>query len=157
MGRLLATALLVAAAGIAVIIVNGPGKDKPEDKDRFTPRAGSTRVSAAAAQGTIANASSPSSAPVGATIVMKGLRFVPTDATLRVGQAVRFVNKDNVAHTIIQDVGPRSGETTVFDSQRVLPGQAFTYVTRNTGTVRFICTLHPTVMSGVLTITVANS
>lgn len=157
MGRLLVTALLFAAAGITVIAVNGPGKDKPQDKDKFTPASQSAKVSSAAAQGTIQNASAPSSVPIGARIVMKGLRFKPADATLRVGQAVRFVNRDTVAHTVIQDVGPRSGETTVFDSQRVLPGQAFTYITRNPGKVRFVCTLHPTVMSGTLTITGANS
>jgi len=157
MGRLLITALLVAAAGIAVVAVNGPGKDKPVDKDKYAPGSRSTHVSSNVANGTIAAASTPSSAPVGATIEMKGLRFSPEVATLRTGQAVRFVNRDTVAHTVLQDVGPRSGEIPVFDSQRVLPGEAFTFIARNAGTIRFICTLHPTVMSGRLTVTGANS
>ena len=154
--RLFIIALLAAGAFIGVVIAHGPGKDKPEAADKNAPKRQATKVSADTEQGTV-HAPGQNRAPVGATIVMRGLRFVPETATLRKGQAVRFVNKDTTAHTVIEDVGPRSGIPPLVNSPRILPGQTFTYIARNAGKIRFICTLHPTVMSGVLTVTGANS
>jgi plastocyanin len=155
MGRLVAIVLVVAAAGIAVVAVNGPGKDKPEPKDKFTPGNVAAQVSTTKADGTIVIPGQPveAAAPVGATIIMKHLRFNPETATLRKGQAVRFVNKDDVAHTVIQDFGPRSGEIAQFDTRRILPGQSFEFIARVVGKINFVCTLHPTVMTGQLTVT----
>ena len=157
MVRLFVIALLAAGAFIGVVIAHGPGKDKPEPVDKNAPRQEATKVAPATDNGSVSNAKAQAGAPVGATIVMRGLRFEPSRATLRAGQAVRFVNKDTTAHTVIEDVGARSGIAPAFQSGRILPGQAFTFVARNAGRLRFICTLHPTVMSGVLTVTGANS
>ena len=139
------------------VIAHGPGRDKPEAADKNAPSNQATKVSGGKEAGQVSAPAAQGNAPVGATIVMRGLRFVPETATLRKGQAVRFVNKDTTAHTILEDVGPRSGIAPLINSPRILPGQAFTYVARNAGKIRFICTLHPTVMSGVLTITGASS
>ena len=157
MVRLFVIALLAAGAFIGVVIAHGPGRDKPEPVDKHAPKQQATKVSSASDNGSVSSAKAQGSAPVGATIVMRGLRFEPTTATLRAGQAVRFVNKDTTAHTVIEDVGARSGIAPAFESGRILPGQAFTFVARNPGKLAFVCTLHPTVMSGVLTITGANS
>lgn len=157
MVRLFVIALLAAGAFIGVVIAHGPGRDKPEAADKNAPKQQATKVAPASDNGSVSNASAKGSAPVGATVVMRGLRFVPTTATLRVGQSVRFVNKDTTAHTVIEDVGARSGIAPVFTSGRILPGQAFTFVVRNPGKIPFVCTLHPTVMTGVLTVTGANS
>lgn len=155
--RLFIMALLAAGAFIGVIIAHGPGRDKPEAADKNAPARQATKVSQGTSGGSVSNASAQNTAPVGATIVMKGLRFEPTTATLRKGQSVRFVNKDTTAHTVLEDVGPRSGIAPIIESSRILPGETFTWVARNAGKVAFICTLHPTVMTGVLTITGANS
>src|SRR3954452_12695375 len=157
MVRLFIIALLAAGAFIAVVIAHGPGRDKPEAADKNAPSQQASKVSSDSEDGSVEKASAEESAPVGATIVMRKLRFEPETATLRAGQAVRFVNKDTTAHTVLEDVGPRSGIAPVVDSPRILPGKAFTYVARNPGKIPFICTLHPTVMSGVLTVTGANS
>ncbi|MCW2989528.1 MAG: blue (type 1) copper domain protein, partial [Solirubrobacterales bacterium] len=85
---------------------------------------------------------------VGATVRMKGLRFSPDAVSIDLGKAVRFVNDDNVAHTVLQDFGPRSGEIAAVDSDRILPGEKFIFVPRTVGLVSYVCTLHPTVMHG---------
>lgn len=136
----MAIVLVVAGAGIAVIAVNGPGKDKPEDKDHLTPE----RQSAHVVSG---EPDAPASRP-GATVTMKNLRFRPGAVSVEVGQAVRFVNRDDVAHTVFQDLGARSGVIPAVDSKRILPGETFEFVPRTHGLVAYICTLHPTVMIG---------
>jgi Plastocyanin len=136
----MAIVLVVAGAGIAVIAVNGPGKDKPEDKDHLTPE----RQSAHVVSG---EPDAPASRP-GATVTMKDLRFRPGAVSVEVGQAVRFVNRDDVAHTVFQDLGARSGVIPAVDSKRILPGETFEFVPRTHGLVAYICTLHPTVMIG---------
>src|SRR3954451_16542197 len=133
MVRLFIIALLAAGAFIGVTIAHGPGRDKPEAADKNAPSRQATKVSPSSEDGSVEKTSAKDSAPVGATIVMRRLRFVPATATLRAGQSVRFVNKDTTAHTVLEDVGPRSGIAPVVNSPRILPGQAFTYVARNPG------------------------
>jgi plastocyanin len=150
MGRLLAIAFVVAAAGITVVAVNGPGKDKPEDKDARTPGRQASHVARADPGQRTAATGTPGAKParVGATVRMRRLRFRPESVSIDVGQAVRFVNDDNVAHTVLQDFGPRSGEAALIDSKRILPGQSFRFVARSNGLISYVCTLHPTVMVG---------
>ncbi|MCW2967741.1 MAG: hypothetical protein JWM71_1513 [Solirubrobacteraceae bacterium] len=141
--------LVVAAAGIAVIAANGPGKDKPVT-DRFTPKHESSHVSTVRADGSTVIPGEPvaAKAPVGATVVMRHLQFFPPTVTVRAGQSVRFANHDNVAHTVLENIGARSGELPLFESSRIQPGATFTWIAQVPGTYRYICTLHPTVMSG---------
>lgn len=148
MGRIVAIALVVVAAGIAVVVAGGPGSDRPEG-----PAGGpvSARVTAAGPQSQAAPARRP--ARVGATVRMRRLRFVGPDVTVAAGRAVRFVNADDVAHAVSEDVGARSGVAPAFRSRRIPPDGSFTYVTRSARTIRYVCTLHPTVMFGRIVVT----
>jgi len=139
MGRLLAIAAVVAAVGITIVAVNGPGPGKPADHDAASPAHESARVS---------SAPKPRAAKPGAVVRMKDLRFRPEAVSIDKGQSVRFVNDDDVAHTVVEDVGARSGVTAVLSSKRILPGQSFTFVPPASGVIPFVCTLHPTVMVG---------
>src|SRR4051794_12508325 len=80
MGRILAIGIAVAAACIAVIAANGPGKDKPEDKDTLSPRQESAQVAPTEPK---AAAALP-----GATVRMKNLRFKPSAVRIELGQSV---------------------------------------------------------------------
>lgn len=148
MGRLLATGLLVIAALVAVLAVNGTGRDKPEAPEARVPARESTQVAQAGAGSREAGAPADPRAPVGATVRMRGLRFRPDAVSVDVGQAVRFVNDDNVAHTVLEDYGPRSGETAAVDSRRIAPGETYRFVPRSAGLIAYVCTLHPAVMAG---------
>ncbi len=90
---------------------------------------------------------------MGATVRMAALRFRPRTVHVRVGEAVRFLNRDDVAHTVSEDVGARSGLIEAFASDRIPPGGSFRYVATTAGDLPFVCTLHPTVMHGVLRVT----
>ena len=90
----------------------------------------------------------PSTGRPGVTVRMRRLRFVPESVTVQVGQTVHFVNRDNVAHTVFEDLGARSGVTQVVDSKRIPPGGTFDFVPRTKGLIAYVCTLHPTVMVG---------
>lgn len=154
MGRLVAAALVIVAAGIGVVIANGPGKDKPAEVAKGTPKRESTRVELSLTGGREGKAGRPQTggATVGATVKMKDLRFRPAVVHVRVGQAVQWVNRDDVAHTVFEDVGARSGEEPAFSSNRIQPGDGFTYVFRTAGTIRFVCTLHPGIMHGTVVV-----
>jgi plastocyanin len=148
MGRLLAIALLVAAAGVAVVVVNGEGENKPKEEIEATTPPGESpkvRESEPEEQVTPARAGGPRA---GATVTMKNLRFRPDAVSVNVGEAVRFVNEDDVAHTVFEDVGARSGIAPLVDSRRIRPGEQFTFVARTRGLVAYVCTLHPSVMKG---------
>lgn len=145
MGRLLAIGLLVVAAGVTAVVVNGPGTDKPDEMEARVPASESSRGQAVIPDEEIAP-SDP--AQPGIRVRMRRLRFVPEAVTARVGQSVRFVNDDSVAHTVLEDVGATSGKNTAVDSARIAPGETFTFTPTEEGVVPFVCTLHPTVMKG---------
>lgn len=143
MGRLVAIVVLAAAVLVAVVAVNGPGKDKPAEQ-AGTPARESPAVAPTGPGKEVAAAH----APVGATVIMRDLAFRGADVTVRRGEAVRFVNHDDVAHTVLQDFGARGGQLPLFESGRILPGGSFVWVASAAGTFRYVCSLHPTVMHG---------
>jgi plastocyanin len=148
MGRLVAIVVAAAAALIVVLAINGPGKDKPQTEAQ-APHREAPAVAPAGGTGKSATAH----ARVGATVVMRGLAFVNPAITVRRGQAVRWVNHDNVSHAIIEDLGAVGGEAPLFASRRIVPGRSFVWVASAAGTYRFVCPLHPTVMQGRVVVT----
>ena len=72
-------------------------------------------------------------------ISLKDIAFHPQNVAVHEGQAVRWTNDDDVAHTVTA----QSGAT--FDSGTLKPGIKAFYETtmRNTGTVTYHCTIHP--------------
>jgi plastocyanin len=144
MGRLLAVGVVVIVALVAVLVVNGEGPNKPEETEAAVPEQQSSQVR----DPSPAQADTSDGAAVGATVRMKHLRFAPGAVSVDVGEAVRFVNDDNVAHTIFQDFGARSGQTPAVDSERILPGETYSFTVRDEGLISYVCTLHPSVMSG---------
>lgn len=150
MGRLLAVGLVVIAALAVVLVVNGEGPNKPKDEEAAVPPGQSSTVATAPAGQKPETSGEPGGnrAAVGATVRMKDLRFRPSAVSVEVGESVRFVNNDTVAHTVLQDFGPRSGTAPAVDSERIQPGETFSFVVRRNGLIAYVCTLHPTVMTG---------
>lgn len=147
MGRLVAIVLAVAAGGITLVAVNGPGKDKPKT-DKLSPRRESAHVGAGSPSGpNIATGAVPGKATV--VVRMKHLNFIPASITVKPGAIIRFVNDDDVAHTVVDDVGARSGIAPLFQSNRIAPHHHFQIRAGKAGAVTpYICTLHPSIMSG---------
>ena len=80
-------------------------------------------------------------------ISLKDIAFHPQNVAVHEGQAVRWTNDDDVAHTVTA----QSGAT--FDSGTLKPGIKAFYETtmRNAGTVSYVCKFHPK-MTGTITI-----
>ena len=145
MGRLLAIGLLVAAAGVAIVVVNGAGTDRPEETEANVPERSSEQTRAAAPEDTVAP---NDDGAAGVRIRMRNLAFAPESVSAEKGDKVLFVNDDDVAHTVYQDLGATSGKTATLDSGRIAPGETFTFTAGADGEIAFVCTLHPTVMQG---------
>lgn len=148
MGRLLAVGLVVIAALVAVLVVNGEGPNKPEEKKAEAPAGQSGKAQDPTPEEPEAGGKPGSRRAAAATVRMKSLRFKPSAVSVDVGEVVRFVNDDNVAHTVFQDVGARSGIPPSVDSARILPGETYDFPVRQQGLVSYVCTLHPSVMTG---------
>jgi plastocyanin len=80
------------------------------------------------------------------TIDMKNIKFAPQDATVNVGQTVKWVNQDTVDH----DVQAKSGAD--FKSELFGNGKSFEWKADKAGTVSYVCTVHPG-MVGTLKVT----
>src|SRR4051794_10314315 len=80
------------------------------------------------------------------TIDMKNIKFAPQDATVKVGQTVKWINQDTVDH----DVQAKSGAG--FKSGLFGNGKSFEWKADKAGTVNYVCTVHPG-MVGTLNVT----
>jgi plastocyanin len=80
------------------------------------------------------------------TIDMKNIKFAPQEATVKVGQTVKWVNQDTVDH----DVQAKSGAD--FKSDLFGNGKSFEWKADKAGTVSYVCTVHPG-MVGTLKVT----
>jgi plastocyanin len=145
MGRLMTIAVLVAVIAGAVTIAAG-GVD---------PRHKPNKVAVAAHNADTAtppNAGRPH-AKVGAVETMRGLAFTHPRIRVTAGRAVRFVNHDDVEHTVYASIGSDDG-TLSFNSRRIQPGHSYTSPELvDPGVYGYVCTLHPTVMTGVIEVT----
>jgi plastocyanin len=79
-------------------------------------------------------------------IDMKNIKFAPQDATVKVGQTVKWVNQDTVDH----DVDATSGAD--FKSELYGNGKSFEWKAEEAGPVSYVCTVHPG-MVGTLNVT----
>jgi plastocyanin len=96
--------------------------------------------------GSGSSSSSGSSSGNTVTIDMKNIKFAPQDATVKVGQTVKWVNQDTVDH----DVSAKSGAD--FKSDLFGNGKSFEWKADKAGTVSYVCTVHPG-MVGTLKVT----
>lgn len=78
------------------------------------------------------------------TIAMRGIRFMPEDVTISVGDTVTWVNEDPVEH----DADARSGE---FESELFGEGESFSYTAEAAGAIEYFCSVHPG-MDGTITV-----
>ena len=72
--------------------------------------------------------------------------FKPATITIAKGTRVRWTNAANTAHTTTSNRG-------IWDSGSLAPGDTFSRVFRKTGTFKYRCTIHPTLMHGKIVVT----
>jgi plastocyanin len=143
-GILVLAIVLTVIAGGVTIAAGGVEEKKEEPKIGQT---GGTLASepAEASEGTVSDEAA-ARAQIGATVRMRRLRFKPATVTISAGEAVKWVNHDNVVHNVVATTGSGT-EQAAFTSRSIAP--LSTYVTApRAGTYLYVCTIHPTVMHG---------
>ena len=78
-------------------------------------------------------------------VKMKDILFVPDKLTARVGQTVRWINEDSVAHTVKAESGAD------FSSDTVQEGKTFEAKLSKAGAIAYVCTIHPS-QKGAITV-----
>ena len=98
--------------------------------------------------GTSAKTKSSSAAPAGGTIdvALQNIAFNPSAIKAKVGQTIRWTNKDSVSH----NVTATKGET--FKSKTLNQGDTYSYKLDKAGTITYVCTFHPN-MQATVTVT----
>jgi plastocyanin len=91
-----------------------------------------------------ASASERSSAVV--SVLVDDDYYQPTEFTVAVGTTVRWTNYGKHAHTITSDQGPWGA------SEKLRPGDTFSYTFNRPGTYGYHCTIHPQSMRGIVVV-----
>jgi plastocyanin len=66
---------------------------------------------------------------------MKHNRFTPRRITVRLGETVRWTNRDRVAHTV-------ASQEVKLSSDAIRGGETFSYRPRRAGRFNYFCTIH---------------
>ena len=106
---------------------------------RFSRRSSSALAVLAAALG-VALSAAGAVKPTTRTVVIEAVKFEPAVVEARVGEAVVWVNKDPIPHTVTSPS---------FDSKVIPAGKSYRLVTKGKGEFPYACSLHPT-MKGML-------
>jgi len=77
------------------------------------------------------------------TVEISNNAFNPPQLNVAPGTTVRFVNNDNVSHTVTADNG-------VFDTGVLQPGYSLDVVLEGAGTVPYHCELHPEMQGSIV-------
>ena len=85
--------------------------------------------------------------PEGAVVIaMRDIKFVPDEATAKVGQMICWPNEDQIQHNAVAEEGSD------FKSELYGEGEIFSTSVVDPGTVRYVCTIHPG-MDGTIEVT----
>jgi plastocyanin len=77
------------------------------------------------------------------TVDISNSAFVPRKLTVKKGQTVKWVNKDNQIHTVID-------LQEAFDSKNLLLNQTFQYTFQALGTYTYYCSTHPSMQGEII-------
>jgi plastocyanin len=86
------------------------------------------------------------------TVKMGEYFYRPGRQTARVGQRVRFVNVGRIAHTVADTDAKGNIRSRDIKPRELVKGAVQVVVFKRPGTVRYVCTFHPTTMRGVITV-----
>lgn len=84
-----------------------------------------------------------------ATVAISGFSFKPATLTVTAGQSVRFVNRDQEAHTV-------TASNNSFDSAGLDSGASWSHTFTRPGTYTYFCELHP-YMKGTIIVRAAGA
>src|SRR3954454_9605276 len=100
----------------------------------------------AAGRGASSSGGTVADAPV--TVRMGEFFYRPSVVTVHVGQPVRIVNVGKIVHTVADADARGNVRSKIIRPRRRAHGQAQVVRFTRAGTVRYLCTFHPTLMKG---------
>lgn len=130
------TVVAALLMGSATAFADGPNYQQPGDGnagDRTTSSGQSASMS-------------PSSTTHHSSVVIRNMKFTPTDLTVWQGATVTWVNQDTIAHTVTSD---DTTSNVKFDSGTLQPGQSFSYTFSQINTYAYHCSIHPQMTGSV--------
>jgi plastocyanin len=86
-------------------------------------------------------------APTANTITIDNFSFAPATLTVAAGTTVKWINHDDIPHTVVSDASPR-----VFKSSPLDTDDAFSYTFTQPGTFKYFCSMHSH-MTGTVIVT----
>jgi plastocyanin len=78
--------------------------------------------------------------------------YRPKHLTIRAGSRVRYVNVGKVEHTVADSTRGGTILSRIIKPHPLAKGQSQTVTFRRAGTVSYLCTFHPGLMRGVITV-----
>lgn len=76
------------------------------------------------------------------TVTISNFAYSPDPITITQGQSIRFVNSDDVGHTVTAEDGS-------FDSKMLDKNKSWTHKFDKAGTYKYYCTVHPSMHGSI--------
>lgn len=89
-------------------------------------------------------AQSSTQGTVTGNITIRTMLFTPSQITVKKGEAVKWTNNDDTAHTVTIDHG------TGPNSDLIQPGRTYTYTFNQTGSFQYHCSIHPSMRGTIV-------
>lgn len=86
------------------------------------------------------------------TVVVGEFFYAPGTMEVRAGQKVRFVNRGRLDHAVAAASGSGTIPRTAITPKLLSAGESRLVTLTETGTVIYVCTLHPTRMKGCVVV-----
>ena len=80
---------------------------------------------------------------VGRAIIIDNFTFTPKELTVAVGTTVKWVNHDDIPHTVVE-------KKTTFRSKALDTDDSYSYTFTSAGTFDYFCGLHPHMVGKVI-------
>ena len=77
---------------------------------------------------------------------LRNLAFNPNVVHIRVGQTIKWVNRDTVVHNVT------SSDGVTIQSNNFAPGHSFEFTAKQPGILTYYCTIHPTTMQASIVV-----
>ena len=80
------------------------------------------------------------------TVVMKDIKFVPEQITVKAGTAITWTNEDSAPHDVVNAEDGQEPKSDLFGK-----GETYEFTPSEPGTIEYLCTVHPG-MTGTITV-----
>jgi len=139
------TSIAVACTALALAL-GACGKDDESDVGRNAGGSGATVTSSPTPEPGTSTQSDAEQANDSVSIGIKDIKFVPDQATVKVGQKITWTNNESVPHNVTAEEGAD------FKSDTLNEGDTFEYTPTTAGEIGYVCTIHPG-QNGTITVT----